>query len=82
LGALPLGTAPDGDTYSPAVSCERTIMAAIPISTNAQPTRFILLIALLFHLLESSQAAFFLSLPSSLSFRFVKNRFDWLRHLS
>jgi hypothetical protein len=57
-------------------------MAAIPISTNAQPTRFILLIALLFHLLESSQAAFFLSLPSSLSFRFVKNRFDWLRHLS
>src|ERR1700723_13042 len=47
LGALPVGTASAGFTYSPGVSCERTIRAVIPINTSAQPSRFILLIALL-----------------------------------
>src|SRR5271165_6303727 len=37
LGALPLGTASDGATYSLAFCCECTITAATPINNDKQP---------------------------------------------
>jgi hypothetical protein len=40
LGALPVGTASDGETYS-LPSCEYATKPAIPINTNTQPNRFI-----------------------------------------
>src|SRR5271154_4720758 len=47
LGALPLGAASDGATYSLSFSCECPIRPAIPININinAQPERFMLLTA-------------------------------------
>src|ERR1700733_4312791 len=45
LGALPLGTASEGDTYS-LCSCEYAITAAIPINPNTQPISFSLITAL------------------------------------
>src|ERR1700733_15771957 len=68
-GALPVGPASAGFTYSPAVPCERTITAVIPINTSAQPSRFILLIALLSLLRDSSQVAFSFRLQLAVSFR-------------
>src|SRR5208282_1538988 len=47
LGALPLGTASDGETYSVAVCCECTITAAAPINNSKQPIRSTLLIKFL-----------------------------------
>src|SRR5271168_1333428 len=58
LGALPVGTASAGFTYSPAVSCERTITAVSPINISAHPTRFILLIALISFARNPSQRAY------------------------
>src|ERR1700723_3959165 len=69
LGALPVGTASAGFTYSPGVSCERTIRAVIPINTSAHPSRFILLIALLSLVRDSSQVAFSFRLQLAVSFR-------------
>src|SRR6202041_705268 len=69
LGALPVGTASAGFTYSPAVPCERTITAVIPINTSAQPSRFILLIALPSLVRDSSQVAFSFRLQLAVSFR-------------
>src|ERR1700683_3628703 len=69
LGALPVGTASAGFTYSPAVPCERTITAVIPLNTSAQPSRFILLIALLSLVRDSSQVAFPFRLQLAVSFR-------------
>src|ERR1700675_1528676 len=55
LGALPLGAASDGEIYSLPFSCEYPIKLAIPINTNAQPSRFVLIIALLSSVRESLQ---------------------------
>src|ERR1700688_2587755 len=46
LGALPLGTASDGETYS-LLSCEYPIRHAIPINPAMQPTSFSFIMALL-----------------------------------
>src|ERR1700679_3339532 len=69
LGALPVGTAFAGFTYSPAVPCERTITAVLPINTSAQPSRFILLVALLSLVRVASQRAFSFRLELAVSFR-------------
>jgi hypothetical protein len=62
LGALPLGAASDGATYSLSFSCEYPTKPAIPINTHTQDSSFILIIALLSHVRESSQTPFPLSL--------------------
>src|ERR1700719_2140972 len=46
LGALPLGTASDGETYT-LLSCEYPIRHAIPINPAMQPTNFSFIITLL-----------------------------------
>src|SRR5580704_11941032 len=69
LGALPVGTASAGFTYSPAVPCECTSTAVIPINTNAQPSRLILLIASLSLIRKPSQVAFSFRLQPAVSFR-------------
>src|ERR1700730_17764332 len=46
LGALPLGTASDGETYS-LFSCEYPSRHAIPINPAMQPTSFSFIMALL-----------------------------------
>src|SRR5579862_2386834 len=46
LGALLVGTASDGETYSLPFSCEYANKPTIPINANTQPSRFILVIAL------------------------------------
>src|ERR1700688_360579 len=49
LGALPLGTASDGETYW-LLSCEYPIKHAIPINPNMQPASFSFIMALLSYL--------------------------------
>jgi hypothetical protein len=58
MGALPVGTASDGATYSLPLSWEYPIKPAIPMSTNAQTSRSILITALLSRVRESLQSAF------------------------
>src|SRR5580700_4256242 len=87
LGALPLGTASDGETYSSLLfCCEYAAKPAIPINANtadAKPSSFILLIALLSMLeilynwptFSSKQrrieATLFLRNPNELAFPFA-----------
>src|SRR5271157_3434708 len=53
LGALPLGPASEGATYSLAVCCECTITAAAPINTDKHTIPLILLIDFLTFLFNS-----------------------------
>src|SRR5208283_5268353 len=78
LGALPLGAASDGVTYSLPFSCEYAIKPAIPINTNTRPNRYILVIVLPAHLRQSPKMAFPLSLANKRLFNSVNPQLNSL----